>query len=723
MSRVGRNTVTGAIAAEPTKLGKLIKAYRLIASTLDNERALIGPISEAWQNAEIETLVRVRDIPRATLATVRGREILASVFRPNLPIDPFDIHPDQIAVTDSGWDQVVNSNRLPKLEPSINAVVLSGVIMQGIRRFGRNGGGDRSVTLNLVVATLIHSCLDKPDRLATLELEDAPVVDNAYIEAHFGRQVAVHVRNLRQQHADFLDAWKLGATDQLSITPRYANAIAAITVSKLRLSARAAGEQIIATLCPDKLAELQAAGVDTRGDFPERTQLEIDYKLTLSAFSLPGVDYHALCEPLENTLLQAVRDTLTDPQKRHRLVGRRGRAVHEVHNNLPLMEYFDAAAWPNDINTLHLAALEVTRHLDKCRRKSRVTMVSHAFGLANAAWREFGENLDVSTAAAAMMHDVVEDGSSAVAGYYHSLRLLRKRFGAPIAAMVGEVTDARDANQGTLKANQTLESPGFRTVRTAYDVGRYTTMRIRPTDSRTPYTVAGIITKLVDTMTTFNESVRDPDSLEGWWRHSGIRVYWAERVRGPIMRPLIAKLSDEIAQSRHDPHYRDQLGLPEAMMQGMVSLVDETLDAADRYMAQNLAILASEYGLDSDGERELITRFIDPDTSAATFCNEVLGSLLDDNKLGARVSRGEVPSFGHVALFSRDCAAPYTRDEGTLLDYRESHLFRRELRRRLELDDENNTARREQERHAVVAHYHRRCGQCSQAPLPRRVAR
>jgi len=592
---------------------------------------------------------------------MRGREILASVFQPDLPIDPFDIHPDQIPADHPGWASEINTNRLPKLEPSINGVVLSGVMMQGIRRYGRQGGGDRRITLNLVVATLIHNCLGKKDRLATLEIEDAPVVDNAYIETQFGKQVALHVRNLRQQYADFLDAWKLGETAHLSVTPRYANAIGAITASRLRLSARAAGEQIISTLCPDKLAELKAAGIDTRSDFPERTQLEIDYKLTCAAFDLPGIDYHALREPLEHTLLQSVKDVLSDPRKRFRLVGRRGRAVHEVHNNLPLMEYFDAAAWPNDINTLHLAALEVTRHLDKCRRKSRVTMASHAFGLANAAWREFGENLDVSTAAA--------------------------------------------------------------TVRTAYDVGRYTTMRIRPTDARTPYTVAGIITKLVDTMTTFNESVRDPDSLEGWWRHSGIRIYWAERVRGPITRPLVDKLAGEIVQSRKDPHYQDQLGLSDGMMRGMVSLVDETLDAADRYMVQNLAILASEYGLDSDGETALITAFTDPELPQAEFVRIALHGLLDDTRLGERVARGEVPSFGHVTLFKRDCTSPCERDESTLLGYRDSYLFRRVLRHRLELDDEQGSARRADESRAVVEHYHRRCGRCSLAPLPRQVAR
>ncbi|MEM6988349.1 MAG: hypothetical protein AAF499_17670, partial [Pseudomonadota bacterium] len=293
---------------------------------MDDERALIGHISAAWRNAEIETAVPVRDIAPDTLKTLRGREILASVFFPDTPLDPFDSRLDEIDPGHAGWGTLINTNRLPKLEPSINGVVLTGVLMQGIRRFGKNGGGDRRISANLVVATLIHRCLDKRDRLVALDRDDAPLVDSAYIEQEFGRQVAVHVRNIRLHYADFLDAWKLGETAKLSIRPRYANVVASIAVARLRLSARAAGEQIVATLCQDKRLELQESGIDTRGDFPERTQLEIDYNMTRAAFALPGVDYHALREPIEHTLIQAVRDVLTDARKRHRLVGRRGRA-------------------------------------------------------------------------------------------------------------------------------------------------------------------------------------------------------------------------------------------------------------------------------------------------------------------------------------------------------------------------------------------------------------
>ncbi len=701
----------GGWVPELGKLGKLIKGYHLLAATLDGERALIGQVSNRWLDSEIESTIRVGDLPLCTLNTYRGSEILSSIFYPDEDLDPACIRLDLIDQQDPRWDTMINTNRLPKLEPRINGLVLSSTMLQGVRRYGASGSGHRDITSNLVVATLIHDCVGKIDRLASLDINECPLVDSAYIEKAFGKQVALHSRNISDYMVQFKTAFSQGTVNQLDISPRYANAIACLVAGELRLSARAAGESIIQTLDPFKKKELIAAGIDTRGAFPEWEVLERDYHMTRAAFSLPGVDYSALREPIENSLLQAVEDVLHDPRKRDRLIGRRGRAVHEVHINLPIMEYYDAAATPDNIATIHLAALEMTRHLDRCRRKSRSTMAAHAFNLAHAAWEAFGENLDISIACATILHDVVEDGSAEVAGYNHSLRLLRKRFGGPIAAMVGEVTDASDAEHGQRKAAYTADLPGLRTAQKAYNVGRYTSMRIRATDVQTPYTVAGIITKLVDTTVTFNESVRDPESLGGWWRDSGIRIYWAERVRGPIVRPLLNKLVKEIERSRTDPDYKAALGLSSEMIDGMVRLIESTVDAADRYMTQNLVILSSEYGLNAEEERQLLTAFCDSKMDEDAFKAKILHNLLDDARLREQVAKGEVPSFSHVVLFPKSENAEPPRNETTLLSYREGYKLRREYMRRLKLDDDLHDAFRAAESQTVVNHYHTRCDQ------------
>jgi len=699
----------GGWVPELGKLGKLIKGYHLLAATLDGERAMVGQVSNRWLDSEIESSIRVSDIPLPTLSTYRGSEILASIFYPDEDLDPESIRLDLIDQEDPRWDTVINTNRLPKLEPRINGLVLSSTMLQGVRRYGANGRGHRYITSNLIVATLIHDCVGKVNRFTSLEHNECPIVDMAYIEKTFGKQVALHSRNIATHMAEFRAAFASGTVSQLNIKPRYANAIACLVAGELRLAARAAGEQIIHTLDPFKKQELVAAGVEVRGAFPELQTLERDYHMLRAAFSLPGVDYSALREPLENSLLQAVEDVLHDPRKRNRLIGRRGRAVHEVHINLPIMEYYDAAATPDNIATIHLAALEMTRHLDRCRRKSRSTMAAHAFTLAYAAWEAFGEHLDISIACATILHDVVEDGSAQVAGYNHSLRLLRKRFGGPIAAMVGEVTDASNAEQGSRKAAYTADLPGLRTAQKAYNVGRYTNMRIRATDVQTPYTVAGIITKLVDTAMTYDESVRDPESLDGWWRSSGIRIYWSERVRGPIVRPLIYKLVKEIEHSRKDPDYHATLGLSKEMLEGMVRLIEATVDAADRYMTQNLVILAEEYGLSSEEERYLLTTFCDDELDEAEFAQRILHDLLDDDRLSKQVEAGKVPSFSHVVLFPKSDNARPPRNETTLLRYRESYMQRRDMMRRLQLDDDLHDAFRAAESRTVASHYHTRC--------------
>lgn len=700
---------SGSWVPELGKLGKLIKGYHLLAATLDGERALIGQVSNRWLDSEIESTIRVGDIPVPTLNTYHGKEILASTFFPSEERDPATIRLDSIDSQDPRWATVINTNRLPKLEPLINGLVLSATMLLGVRRYGANGRGHRHITSNLVVATMIHACIDKVNSLSSLESSDCPIVDYNYIEAEFGLQIALHTRNIVLHWEAFKKAFSEGTVEQLKISSRYANAIACLAAGELRLSARAAGENIIQTLDAFKKHEMTVAGIKTQGNFPERVVLERDYHMLRAAFSLPGVDYSALREPLEHSLLQAVEDVLHDGRKRERLIGRRGRAVHEVHTNLPIMEHYDAAATPDNIATIHLAALEITRHLDRCRRKSRSTMAAHAFNLAHAAWRAFGESLDISIACAIILHDVVEDGSAEVAGYGHSLRLLRKRFGGPIAAMVGEVTDAENAEHGSRKAAYTADLPGLRTAQKAYNVGRYTHMRIRATDTQAPYTVAGIITKLVDTAMTFDESVRDPESLAGWWRGSGIRIYWAERVRGPIIRPLINKLVKEIEHSRTDTDYHAALGLSTEMLEGMVRLIEATIDATDRYMTQNLVILASEYGLSPAEEQHLLAAFCDPHLSEEKFIQTVLRELLDDSRLQQQIDAGKVPSFSHVILFPKSNNKNPPRNETTLLSYRNSYMRRLEYMHRLQLDNAQHDALRAAETRTVANRYHTHC--------------
>ena len=133
---------------------------------------------------------------------------------------------------------------------------------------------------------------------------------------------------MHQQKFD--EAFENGNTNSLMLPRPYANVIAAIHASQLRLVARAAGDEILANLDDEKKAEVRALGIDCDSEFPEREWLDLYYRKTKAALALPGVDYGALAEPLEQTLMMAVSDALEQPEKRRRLVGRRGKAVNDL---------------------------------------------------------------------------------------------------------------------------------------------------------------------------------------------------------------------------------------------------------------------------------------------------------------------------------------------------------------------------------------------------------
>jgi len=76
---------------EPTDEMKLLKALNLLASTIDDQRAIIGPVSRDWVKSEIEMNIRIPDIPLQILDTIQGRDMLAYEIFPDQEIDPNDI--------------------------------------------------------------------------------------------------------------------------------------------------------------------------------------------------------------------------------------------------------------------------------------------------------------------------------------------------------------------------------------------------------------------------------------------------------------------------------------------------------------------------------------------------------------------------------------------------------------------------------------------------------
>jgi len=399
-----------------TDLVKLVRAYGVLAGTCDNQRAMVGEVSRAWLCSEVERSVPLSSIPAAFFHTMRGRDMLAAELYPNDDVDPESLDIDAIDVAALGEGCYINTNRLPKLETTIHISVLAANMLLGVRLYGDHGKGVPNITHDLIVATMLQETLGKAHRYSALAADDYEIVDDTYIFSWFGDSVAQKVEELRTYTEQFERAVETNQALPEPPSGAIADATAALMASRLRLSARAAGDQVIYFLDEARREELRNKGFDVDQPFPERAYLQSDYDKAVAAFRLPGVDHYALREPIRNTLLIAVRDALKMGSKRSRLSGRRGKAVHETHINLPVMEYFVAAEAPNSVETVHIASLEMMRTLEKGRRKTLGTMTAHAFRISALSERVLGRALEPMIVSLALLHDIVEDGSLRVTG-------------------------------------------------------------------------------------------------------------------------------------------------------------------------------------------------------------------------------------------------------------------------------------------------------------------
>jgi len=641
-----------------TDLVKLVRAYGLLAGTCDNHRAIVGKVSRDWLAAEVEQYVPLASLPPAFFHTIRGRDMLAAELFPDDDIDPESLDVDSLDVAELGKDCRINTNRLPKLETTIHVAVLAANMLLGVRLYGDHGKGVPTVTHDLIVATMLQETLGKAHRYSALSADDYEIVDDTYIFSWFGDSVATLVRQLADYVAEFEAAIAAHQSLPTPPNPAIASAVAALMASRLRLTARAAGDQVIYFLDEARRTELRNDGVDVDSPFPERPYLQQDYDHTLGAFRLPGVDHYALREPIRNTLLIAVRDSLKMGSKRSRLSGRRGKAV------------------------------EMMRTLEKGRRKTLGTMTAHAFRIAALSERVLGRALEPMIISLALLHDIVEDGSLRVTGFGHSLRRVQFRFGGPMAAMVSELTDSSVTSAGASKARKTLEHPHLLMPQTQYDTGRFQRMDLKPTEESVPYTLSGIVIKLIDTVVSMEEGLRDPDTMPSFWRHSAARIHWIENRRGEIISPLIERLLRELKESQIDP--RKYKARPHHVnmvrLKAGIALMEMVMSYLDLYATQNLALMAWEYDLDSDQRDLLIDLFFDKNVNNDQFVERGIDGLLDDTRLQASVDSGRIKQCSFNILFGRNAEAGDTRNVTTLLSYRDSARRRQDIRRELEID-------------------------------------
>ena len=616
------------------ELAWVIRARRLLAVALDDHRAIAGEVSRSWLQSEAERRLSWERLPPA----------LQERFHPASGPPPREIQ----------------SNWLPKLEPSLNGHVLAGVILLGARLLG-----SRTIDMERVVAVMIHETFGLADGDTSFLPERHRRIDEDRVAAEFGQGVLERVLTLREQLALF------DAGGPLSPSPEDASALAAVKAARLRLTARAAGDGIFSILDDAKREELRSRGIDPAD---ERPYLERDYRAARAALDLPGVD-DAIRGPVGDVLMRSVEHVLFHGTPPRELVGKYGSAVHNFHCALPVWEHYspiirrtgrdDAGqavelSGPFALPTLFVTSLEVTRYLHNVRRKGGRTGAGHSFLVSSRIERLLGPHVSVPMVAASDCHDVVEDGGYTVAGYDQDLELFAARFGGPLAALVAEVTDSFTKEDGPAKAAATLRDPLLRPMETAYNLGQMAELRARATDPDVPFTLEGILLKIVDFGVTQEEGLHDPDLMTGVWSHSGARMTWDQWSKGRIVQPLLARLRREI------------LGGSNALTERLRIVLAWSFDTADLYLLQNLGILAGEYRLDGAGRKALFDWFLGDEAPPPD-------TLFDDARLDPEVRRR-----GLAASYRLAAGSP-VRDLGRLSEYRQAALWRRQVRTELGL--------------------------------------
>jgi hypothetical protein len=145
--------------------------------------------------------------------------------------------------------------------------------------------------------------------------------------------------------------------------------------------------------------------------------------------------------------------------------------------------------------------------------------------------------------------------------------------------------------------------------------------------------------KLADFGATMDEGLRDPCMMTGPWKHSGARIYWDHTSKGRIVRPVLERLLVEIRISRADPFYHRREGnLPPGLIGCLRDVLGWSFDIADLYTAQNLAILAAEYGLPPQRRQRLVDHFLDH-RMARDASGPLFDELLDERALDPEVCR------------------------------------------------------------------------------------
>lgn len=530
-----------------------------------------------------------------------------------------------------------NSNRISRLSSGIVIYSTAAVMLAGTQVDTPNGTGPREAPLDeeLPVAVLLAGVMGRETRggrgvdLPVLLDEDKTLIDESYIRAEFGETMLAHVKGIQDAMQRLNDAGNL-----TGVPKEYASAAFSVQAARLREAAKVVSLDHITDL-PEGVRTAFKNDNNLTSSDPERELLEREYD-KLSRAKETGDIHRSVGDVTDRVLMHAVEIYQGAPaQHKGNLWGdinaRRGWAYGEFNSRLPINQH------KTDENALGIldtykALLLVTRYHQDALRKDGTSILSHVLDTVGFGSRTLDDNLRTRVTLVLMLHDLIEDGGRDVANKDASLRMLSEMFGGSVAFNISEMSDNISKDVYVLRALQAvMAAPGqHQFTEVMADAVRSQDLMPGATDAEiedrlklalkaSAFTLTTSGPKLADVVSTIQKNLEEPQENAGYWRGSGARIGWIvdDKSKGYVARELYSMIAtgaitffaagtqEKFNQTLRSGHNAGELNA------GLLNVLGAAKDSLDKYMVQNLTILADEFGLDEPQRKELVRKFTD----------------------------------------------------------------------------------------------------------------
>ncbi len=442
----------------------------------------------------------------------------------------------QHLIRDPATGRKIDSNLLPKEEPTFNGSLLSAITLASSCSFLFNPyssfkdiSGEEYEQVHIIVAVLLMTAYGREWHCPG----EAPItLGEDFLTSRFGPGIIAHVKALIAS-VERVGGESGAGADIPEVDNLYHDAVAAVLASRLRLAIRTVGEGLMNDECDNHGRQLlgtyrHGALKERYGVADGREYLRRYVEMARNGVCLPNVSDDLRQKVVNQLILPSSAFISSFEVGMDCFVGKQG-TIPVYQNMLDLMRLGFDYTHPF-ANTLG-AYFELARYAERSRRRDGEPLMGHVLRVQSAFLPAL-QRLSPTLWRAALFHDYIEDniwdqGYSAV---------LFKRTGA--AAFVAfELSDpvrrGEDDVEKARKFNDREGTPRIKWARDLYGEIKDQSKReadfiktvTRPANPNFPYTIEAAILKLADFMDTMKVGLFFPERMgKDGWRQSGKRI-------------------------------------------------------------------------------------------------------------------------------------------------------------------------------------------------------